>query len=265
MKMNTKLFIGLCLSVVIAIKANKTEGRDSKKSANVNSVVTEVEKMEEVEETDDFIYMPSITLKKMEDGLSTCDREFVKDGMVKETMTQVFWDSVNMPMAKAGWTPLCGQWQNMLEGPEASRVIGTFGMNFHKIITANKDTNIINVVASTVHGLLDKIAVENRATGLSKIMEMVFTLTEAANMPDIINKLGELTMTFVQKPKAQEFTRKFYTETFKLLNDKDLNNKINKYFSTIISMMKSKTLHKKLLERNQKSESSPALGNPIFL
>lgn len=214
-------------------------------SADKNVIETETEEEEEeevaaeAEEEDNFMYKPSKTLKEMENKLPTCEKEFVKDGMVKETLSNMFEESMKTTVAQDGLTKLNRQWMLMLEGSEASRVVGTFGENFKKIITSNSNANIINVVMSTLNVLLKKMAMEKRASGLNKILNMIFVLTGSPNMPNVINKVGSLTIMAVQKPNVPEFTRKLFDETYSLLNEKNISKKMDNYFSNVISMMKN--------------------------
>jgi len=270
--MNTTLFICLFFSVIIAIKATNSNEHISEELNDENTTETEVEEVleeeeeekeeiekEEVEEVEknNFEYMPSIRLMEMEKNLLPCEMVFVKEGMVKETIMNVFSESMTTPEAKGGSSLLIGKWKTLLEGPEASRVVDTFGKNFNKIITTNKDANILNVAASTVHTLLNKAAVENRATGLSTILKMVSTLIKSEKTPEAINKVGKLVIAFVQKSRVSEFTRKFFEETLSLLDEKNINNKLDKYFSTIISMMKSTKLQKLVEAQASSSKPSP--------
>lgn len=194
---------------------------------------------EKEEEEHHFKYKPSESLREMENNLSMCEKEFVKDDMVKETMSNMLAKSMKTTVAQNGCANLKNQWKLMLEGPEASRVVGTFGENLKKIMTTNRDANIINVVASTGHVLLKKMAVETRASGLEKILSMMFLVSGSSNTPHVINKIGQLTIMSVQKPRISEFTKRFFDETCNLLKEKNISKKMDTYFSNMISMMKN--------------------------
>lgn len=125
----------------------------------------------------------------------------------------------------------------MLDGPEASRVVGTFGENLKKIMTTNRNANVINVVMSTGHELLRKIAVETRASGLETILQSMFAVAGSPNTPHIVNKIGQLTIMSVQKPRHSEFIKRFFDEICNLLEEKNVVEKMDNYFSNMISMM----------------------------
>lgn len=190
--------------------------------------------------TDIFQYKPSERLEEMEKNLSCDLKKFVEDGNVKETLTNTFLNSMNTDVAVDGLAKLKQEFQQMINGPEASWVIGTFGEDLNKIFTSREGANIINMIASTVHVLLTKVGEKNsQESGLGKLLSSSFSLCSSPKMPEIVDKTGELAITIVNKPNAALFTRQYWIEWQKLLGQKDLEKKLNNYFVTLSALMKS--------------------------
>lgn len=173
--------------------------------------------------------------------LSGDEKEFIQDGKVKETAFRLFSESINGDVVKNGFAKVNHEWEMLVDGPEASRVIGTFGDNLSKIVTSARGAEIINTVATTAHILLSKAGEETRESGLSKILSMTFSLFTSPEIPDIVNKTGGLIVTAANKPKAPLFIKRFWEEMKIFMGEKELNAKLTRYFTNIMSIMK--TLH----------------------
>lgn len=185
-----------------------------------------------------FQFKPSKRLQEMEDMLSGEEKEFIQDGKMKETVTKLFLDSINTDVVRDGFAKANHEWQMLVEGPEASRVIGTFGDNLNKIVTSAGGAEIINTVAATAHILLSKAGEKVPESGINKILSMTFSLFTSPEIPDIVNKTGELVVTAADKSKAPLFIRRFWDEVNAFMGDKDLNSKLNMYFTNILSIMR---------------------------
>lgn len=250
MKFNTSIFICLFFSAIIAIKANDIEDVENSIEYGNTDTQPEVEENEQgVEEGTNnqpqeiqeaaFEFKPSKRLQEMENNMSNSSKAFVGDGKVKKTLTDTYKTTMATDVAKAGFDNANHQWLLMLEGPEASRVFGTFGKNFNTIVTSTDGVDMINMLATTVHVLLAKAGEEKMSSKLSDIMSMTYSLFTSPNMPEIVNKTGGLVITAVNKPGAALFTKTYWTEVKKLLTEKNLNQKLKKYFANLMSMMKS--------------------------
>ncbi|XP_060859638.1 uncharacterized protein LOC132936874 [Metopolophium dirhodum] len=245
MKLNTSLFICLFFSTIISIKAIDfdKEEYDYPSTENVENEMPIEEDEQEVEtqepETAPFQYKPSKRVEEMENNMPDSAKVFIGVGKLKDTMTDTYASAMATDTAKAGLADADHEWQLLLEGPEAARVIGTSGQNFNTIFSSNDGADMINMLATTMHVLLTKAGEQKMSSGLRDIMSMTYSLFTSPNMPEIVNKAGGLVITIVNKPGAPMFTKTYWNETKKLLSDKNLNEKLKKYFANIISMMKS--------------------------
>lgn len=190
--------------------------------------------------TDNFQYKPSKKLEEMEKNLSSNLKKFVKDGNVKETMTNTFLNSMNTDIAIDGLARLNRELQEMIHGPEAYWVIGTFGEDLNKIFTSSEGANVINLIASTIHVLLTKAGERNiEESGLGKLLSSLFSLCSSPKMPEIVDSTGELAIKIVNKPNAALVTKQYWSEWQKLLGIKDIDKKLSNYFVTLSALMKS--------------------------
>jgi len=190
-------------------------------------------------ETVPFQYEPSKRVEEMENDMPESDKAFIGDGKLKATMMNTYASAMATDEARTGFSNANYEWQLVLEGPEAARVIGTSGQNFNTIVTSTEGADMINMLATTVHVLLAKAGEQKMSSGLRDIISMTYSLFTSPNMPEIVNMVGGLVITIANKPSAPLFTRTYWNETRKLLSDKNLNEKLKKYFANIISMMKS--------------------------
>jgi len=190
-------------------------------------------------ETVPFEYKPSQRVEEMENNMPESAKAFIEVGKLKDTMMDTYASAMDTDTAKAGLADAKHEWQLLLEGPEAAKVIGTSGKNFNTIVTSTDGADMINMLATTVHVLLAKAGEQKMSTGLRDIMSLTYSLFTSANMPEIVNKVGGLVITTANKPGAPLFTKTYWDETKKLLSDKKLNGKLKKYFANIMSMMKS--------------------------
>eukprot|EP00102_Acyrthosiphon_pisum_P005538 XP_001950374.1 PREDICTED: uncharacterized protein LOC100160421 [Acyrthosiphon pisum] len=253
MKLSASLLICLFFSAIIAIKANDYDEEEYDYPAT--GVVEDEEPIEEDEpevdiqeedgfqqqepETVPFQYKPSKRVEEMENNMPDSAKVFIGVGKLKDTMTDTYASAMATDAAKAGFADANHEWQLLLEGPEAARVIGTSGQNFNTIVTSTDGADMINMLATTVHVLLTKAGEQKMSSGLRDILSMTYSLFTSPNMPEIVNKAGGLVITAANKPNAPWFTKTYWDETKKLLSDKNLNEKLKKYFTNIISMMKS--------------------------
>lgn len=207
---------------------------------NTNSIDEEFIAPESGMETDNFQYKPSERLNEMEKNLSGELKTFVKDGYVKETLTNTFSNSMKTDVATDGLAGLKQELQQTFNGPEAYRIFDDFGDDLNKIFTSRNGANIINMIASTVHVLLTNTGETNiKESGLGKLLSSLFLLCSSSYMPQIVDKTGELVITMVNKPMAALFARQYWNEWQKMLNQKDLDKKLNNIFNSLSALMKS--------------------------
>ncbi|XP_027837168.2 uncharacterized protein LOC114119699 [Aphis gossypii] len=255
MKLNTSLFICLFFSAIIAIKANgddyeeyDEEYDDGENSEN--GVLSEGEEQQEAQnqadyqdeeepQTYEFQYNPSQRLAEMEQNLPSSAQAVIPDGKVKETFTDMFTTAMNTDVAKTGLANVEHEWRLMLDGPEASRVIGTVGQNVNKIFTSVEGADMLNMLATTARVLLARSGEQKMCPGLATIVGLTYSLLTSDITPEVVNKAGGLTITAVNKPRAALFTKTLWDEIVKLVNEKNISEKLNKYFNNIVSMMKS--------------------------
>ncbi|XP_025198376.1 uncharacterized protein LOC112596791 [Melanaphis sacchari] len=250
MKLNTSLIICVFFSAIIAIKAaddyEEYEIDDTPEEyplAEEDQQEIQVEGYDNLEELPqeavEFQYKPSMRLEKMEENLPNDAKKFVPEGKVKEVITNTFKNAMTTNQAKRGLAEAQEQWQLMLNGSEASRVIGTTGQNLKKIFTSPNGADMINMLVTTIHVLLTKGSEEKIGSGITNLISMTYALLTSDLMPDIVNKTGGLIITAVNKPRAPLFCKTYWNEVEKLLKDKKLNQKLNKYFTNTMSMMTS--------------------------
>lgn len=210
-------------------------------------IADEKEQTQNVQEEADFQYKQSKWLEEMEKYMPYSSKAFVADGKVKETLTDTFIRTMATDVATAGFTKANSEWQLMLEGSEASRVIGTFGQNFNTIVDSNNAAKVIKMLATTAHVLLAAAGEAKVSSGFSDIMSMTFWLFTSPYMPEVVSKSGQLVIDAVDKPGAALFTKTFWDEISRLLSVQNLNEKLKKNFANLLSMMNS-------LSRNTKDE-----------
>lgn len=194
---------------------------------------------EEEPQTDEFQYKPSQRLAEMEQNLPSSAQAVIPDGKVKEAITNTYMTAMNTDVAKTGLANIKHEWQLMLDGPEAPRVIGTFGQNFNKIFTSIEGADMANMLATTAHVVLARSGMQKMSPGLATILSSTYLLLTSDMMPEIVNKTGGLVITAVNKPKAPLFVKTCWDEINKILNDKNINGKLNKYFHNLVFMLKS--------------------------
>ncbi|XP_026816888.1 uncharacterized protein LOC113556252 [Rhopalosiphum maidis] len=258
MKLNTSLFMCLFFSAIVAIKAANDYEEYNEEYENNENTVNEMPEEEyslaEEEEQDvqegadhpqqvpqevEFQYIPSKRVEEMETNLPSSAQAFIPDGKVKETFINTFNSAMATDLARTGYSDVQRQWQELINGPEAPRVIGTFGQNFNKIFTSPDGSDMINMLATTTHVLLSKSGEEKMSAGLADLVSLTYSLLTSNLMPDIINKTGGLVITAVNKPRATLFVRTYWDGIRRLFSERNLNDKMNKYFTNIMSMMKS--------------------------
>ncbi|KAE9543457.1 hypothetical protein AGLY_002257 [Aphis glycines] len=194
---------------------------------------------EEEPQTDEFQYKPSQRLAEMEQNLPSSAQAVIPDGKVKEAFTDMYTTAMNTDVAKTGLANIKHEWQLMLEGPEASRVIGTVGQNINKIFTSAEGADMVNMLATTAHVLLARSGMQKMRPGLATIIALTYSLLKSDVMPEVVNKTAGLAITAANKPNAPLFVKTFWDEIRKIVNEKNINKKLNKYFNNIVSMMKS--------------------------
>lgn len=194
---------------------------------------------EEEPQTYEFQYKPSQRLAEMEQNLPSSAQAVIPDGKVKEAFTDTYTTAMNTDVAKTGLAKIKHEWQLMVEGPEASRVIGTVGQNVNKIFTSAEGADMVNMLATTAHVLLARSGMQKMHSGLATIIALTYSLLSSDVMPEIVNKTAGLAITAVNKPKAPLFVKTSWDEIMKIVNEKNIHVKLNKYFNNIVSMMKS--------------------------
>uniref|UniRef100_A0A2S2PH25 Uncharacterized protein n=1 Tax=Schizaphis graminum TaxID=13262 RepID=A0A2S2PH25_SCHGA len=258
MKLNTSLFICLFFSAIVAIKAAndyeeyEEEYEDSENA--VDGMPEEEYSLAEEEEQDvqegadyaqqvpqavEFQYMPSKRLEELENNLPSSAQAFIPDGKVKENIINTFNSAMATDLAKTGYGDVQRQWQALIDGPEAPRVFGTFGQNFNKIFTSPEGSDMINMLATTMHVLLAKSGEKKMSAGLADLVSLTYSLLTSDLMPDVINRTGGLVITAVNKPRATLFAKTYWFGIKRLLSVTNLNEKLNKYFANMLSMMES--------------------------
>ncbi|XP_015363814.1 PREDICTED: uncharacterized protein LOC107161780 [Diuraphis noxia] len=246
MKLNTSMFICLFFSAIIAIKAQSNKLSDDNEN---DLMVDEDQQTQNSQEETEFQYKQSKWLEEMENNMTDSSEVFVEDGEEKEALTNTFTSAMATDVAKAGFTDANHQWQLMLEGPEASRVIGTFGQNFNSIVSSNNAANMINMLASTTHVLAATAGEAKMSSGLRDILSMMSSLFTSPNMPIIVNKVGLLVISTVNKPNGPLFSKTYWDEIQNLLSVKNLNEKLQKTFENLSTMTSSSKKTKPLKRR----------------
>lgn len=184
-------------------------------------------------------YRPSERLAVAESELPAKKKAFVKDGRVKVTMKNAFVDSMNTGTAADGLRSADREWRLMLEGPEAGRLIDTFGNNFATFVASPNGAEMANAVASTVHTLLARAGAETRHAGLVDVATMTTSLFRSPLMPEIVNLAGGLILSAVNKNQALASVHQFWVETDRLLKTDNLNAKVNTLFENLTTAMAS--------------------------
>ncbi|VVC37537.1 Hypothetical protein CINCED_3A004380 [Cinara cedri] len=236
MKFNTTLFICLIFSTICITKAEPSDEVEEEATQEVEEEATQDVKCYAPQP---FQYKPSERLKTLESGLSAGKMKFVPEGKVRETMTNVYQNAITRGAANEGLQKLDDEWKSMLQGPEASRVVGTCGRNFAKVVSSDKGREILKTVWITAHLLLSKAGKDTRGAGLGRIMASMFKLFESPQMPEIVSQTGGLIISAANKPRAVWFVRRAFQEIEGFLVDRDLPDKINTFFENMMSMMKN--------------------------
>lgn len=164
----------------------------------------------------------------------------VKDGHVKETIINTFNEAIASAVAQKQLAKLNSEWQVMIDGPEAPRVISTTSGNVREVMTSNNGSKFIITVFATVQALLTKAGERTtQGNGLGKLVSMVYNLLSLTNMPDIIKKTGTLIIKTAKKDNAALYIRQFWGEVKQCLSDQQLPAKLDRCFSNTMFLMKS--------------------------
>lgn len=196
-------------------------------------------------------FMPSERLTWMESSLPVNKKAFVADGKVKETMENTFENSINSRAAANGLRRAEREWKQMLAGPEADRLVDTFGGNFKKFVTSPNGVEMANTVTSTIHSLFAKAGAETRHSGVGDIISMVISLFRSPQMPEIVNLTGGLIISAVNKNNALAFINQYWKETQRLLATKNINRKVQIAFNNLFTLMNQ------LAKKQPKIKSAP--------
>lgn len=181
--------------------------------------------------------MPNTRLEDMENNLPEIEQQFIDNDKVKETMVNLYKNATEKEEVKNEIEKMNQQWQRLINGPEALRVIGTFGENFKQLGETTATADIFNMMLTTIHVLLRE-AGEQKDTALSNLLTDAFTLLSSSKMPEIINKIGGVIITAVNKQNAPQFVVRYWIEIMNLIQkDKDLNNKITMLVNNTIAIM----------------------------
>lgn len=166
-------------------------------------------------------------------------KEMVKDGRVKETMINTFNKAIASAVAQKQLAKLNSEWQVMVDGPEASRVIGTTSGNVREVMMSQNGSKFIITAFATVQALLTKAGEEqSQSNGMGKLLSMIYNLLSLTNMPDIIKKTGTLIIKTAKKKNAALYVRQFWGEVKKSLSDEHLKAKLDRCFSNTMFLMK---------------------------
>lgn len=253
MKLNTSLFICLFFSAIIAIKAKNSINQDYEYSFETEENADPTVKVyQDVQVKDNnqqklqaYEFKPSKKLEEVEKNMPISAQAFIKDGKVEKTLKDTYASVIDTDVAKEGLKNVDHEWQLMLSGSEASRVVDTFGTDFKKIVTSPDARDMIRTMVTTVYVLLINVDKEKLDPGLGNIMSITYLLFTSPNMPEIINKACGLVITFVNKPDASLFAKKFWDELKKLLEINNLNKNLINYFNNTIFFMNSMNVDKK--------------------
>jgi len=194
---------------------------------------------EEEPQTDGFEYKASQRLADMERELPSSAQALIPDGKVKEAYTDTYTTAMNTDVAKTGLANIKHECQLMIDGPEASRVINTFGQNINKILTSVEGAEMANILVTTAHVLLNRSGMHKMSPSLAAFLSSAYSLLTSNMMPDIVNKTGGLVITAVNKPKAALFVKTYWDEIKKILNEENINMKLINYFHNLASIIKS--------------------------
>lgn len=229
--MKTILFICFFISAIISIKASNSD----------------------VAVADTVSFIPSARLIQIEKNMSTDEREFIECDNVKETLTNTFLGSMVTPVAKCGLNTLHAEWWQMVNGPEASRLIDAFGQNLATLFRSANGSNMINTMLQTLHYFLEKIGSETRVSGMGEVVSGTLDLLASPRLPEIVNKTGGLVITAANKPMMLNFVRNFWKEFNVFLNNKELGAKVKKSFNNLTNMMQN-------ISNTKKNTPTPVLG-----
>lgn len=182
-------------------------------------------------------FKPSERLAKMESGLPPNKKAYVRDGQVKKTLENTFIGSIKSRAAAIGWERADHEWQQMLAGPEADRLIDTFGENYKKFVTSPNGAEMANALESTIHSVFTKAGAETRHVGLGDVISMTTSLFRSEKMPYIVSLTGGLIISAVNKKNALASIHQFWEEVNKLLTIKNLNKNLQTSFDNMITAM----------------------------
>lgn len=184
-------------------------------------------------------FKPSKRLMDYENQLTGDKKELIENGRVKETMTNVFNSAMSTDAATEGLANLNYEWEMAFNGSEASRLIGTHGKNLNIIFTSAAGSKLISTLFTTAHVLLAKAGEETRPSGLVQILSAAYSLFSSPSMPVIVDQVGGLVITAVNKDKAMSFAHQFWKEVQTMLADKSLDAKVNKCLLNVFKMIKN--------------------------
>lgn len=205
--MNTTLFICFFISAIISIKA----------SANV--------------------FVPSAQLMQIEKNMSEDERAFIKYGNVQETLINTVLSSLATPVAKCGANTLETEWWQMVNGPEASRLMDAFGQNLATVCKSANGSNMIDTMLKMLEFFLTKFGSDPRIPWMGSVISDTLNMLASPMLPEIVNKTGGLVLTAANKPMMVNFVRNFWNELNVFLSNKELSTKVKKTFNNLTKMM----------------------------
>jgi hypothetical protein len=205
----------------------------------------------EIEQNQCVEFMPSDRLALVERSLPKNKKAFVGDGMAKKTLCNTFKESMKSRAATNGLENLEREWLTMIAGPEAERLVDTFGGNFKKFVTSPNGAEMANTVTSTLHSLLARAGAETRHSGLGEVISMIISLFRSPEMPEIVNLTGGLIISAVNKENGLAVIHQFWVEVQKLLDVKNVNRKVQTAFDNLLTTMNE------LAKKQPRNKSAP--------
>lgn len=140
--------------------------------------------------------------------------------------------------AKNGWTDMKYQWNLMLEGPEASRMITQIGENLYTVFSTENSTKFINTVIAGIHIILSKIGNDKNNVQLEAVMQMIFKLATSPNITGIIDKTNYILMIAVNNENTIPIVKELFKGMNEVLDIKKVDKNLDNIFRHIRRLMK---------------------------
>jgi len=197
------------------------------------AVISYEEIIENEDVSEGIVFKPNVRLQNKENELSANKKKTVNDNMVKETIVNTFSESMKTPEAQKGMSTWQNHWKSMYTGRKAPEMFETIGNSFQRIMTSEKATDIIGTLVSLVHVLLSKVGYEEELCDVTEVLKKTLSILSASNLPEIVERSGDLVNEAVNKKNANLFVARFFQELNNLLNMKNLDKYVTKNFANL--------------------------------